>query len=231
MLNSFKELTKFERKLWIFSMFVVSISYLFLPEKDYLNLIVSLIGVTSLIFISKGHVLGHVIGILFSIIYSFISFYYQYYGELMTYLFLNIPMALFSIYSWVKHPYEDTSEVSVKKVSKHEWTFLCIGTIIITILFYFILKYFHTANLLFSTLSIATSFFASALSYLRSPYYALGYCGNDIMLIILWILASIENIAYFPMVICFLMFFVNDVYGYINWMNMMKKQNSDCSIK
>lgn len=228
MINSFKELTLFEKKLWIFSLFTVTLSYLFLPEKDYLNLVVSLIGVTSLIFVAKGHVLGHILGIIFSIIYAFISYFYQYYGELLTYVFMNIPIELFCIISWIKHPYKDTNEVEIKTINKKEWFILWICTIITTIIFYFILRYFNTTNLFFSTISISTSFIASTLSYLRSPYYALGYCANDIVLIILWILASIDNIAYFPMVICFVMFFINDIYGYYNWNKMYKRQKKDC---
>ena len=70
-LESFKSLTKFERNLWITSLITVTCSYLLLPEKDYVNLIASLIGVTSLIFIAKGHVLGQVFGLCFCILYTF----------------------------------------------------------------------------------------------------------------------------------------------------------------
>ena len=70
--------------------------------------------------------------------------------------------------------------------------------LVVTVLFYFILKALNTANLFFSTLSITTSFVASYLTFLRSPYYAIGYSANDVVLIILWILASVEDISYLP---------------------------------
>ena len=92
------------------------------------------------------------------------------------------------------------------------------------VIFYFILKYFNTANLVLSTFSVLTSFFAASLTFLRSPYYALGYAANDVVLIILWVLASVENPGYIPMVMCFVVFFVNDVYGYISWKRMAEMQ-------
>lgn len=101
---------------------------------------------------------------------------------------------------------------------------MIILTIFVTIIFYFILKAMGNANLLFSTISITTSFVASYLTYLRSPYYAIAYSLNDIVLIILWILASVENIAYVPMIFCFSMFLINDMYGFFNWKRMMIKQ-------
>ncbi len=68
---------------------------------------------------------------------------------------------------------------------------------------------------------------ASALTFLRSPYYALFYAANDIVLIVLWSLASAENISYIPMVICFSCFFINDLYGFINWQRMKKRQTKE----
>ena len=93
--------------------------------------------------------------------------------------------------------------------------------------FYFILKALGNANLLFSTISVTTSFLASYMTFMRSPYYAIGYSANDIVLIILWIMASIENISYLPMIACFVMFLANDLYGFINWRKMEKRQKDD----
>lgn len=95
---------------------------------------------------------------------------------------------------------------------------------LITFLFYWILKAFHTENLLPSTLSVTTSFIAVYLTFRRSPFFALAYAANDVVLIVLWILATIENLSYLSVVICFIMFLVNDVYGFINWLKMREKQ-------
>ena len=80
------------------------------------------------------------------------------------------------------------------------------------------------ANLMLSTVSITTSFLASYLTFMRSPYYALAYAANDIILIGLGVMASIKNITYLSMVLCFVMFFVNDMYGLINWKRMERRQ-------
>ena len=101
---------------------------------------------------------------------------------------------------------------------------LFLGAAAVTILFYFLLSYLNTANLIFSTISVFTSFFAAMLLICRSPYYALGYVANDVVLIVLWVLASIESLSYLPMVFCFLTFFVNDGYGFISWKRRQKRQ-------
>ncbi len=227
-LTSFKTLTKFEKGLWLTSLTVTILSYLlsylFSGSGDLLNLIASLIGVTALIFVAKGLVLGQLLTVVFSVFYGIISVLFAYYGEMITYLFMTTPMAIVAAVEWIKNPYKDTQEVKVHKVTKKQLAVMWLLTLVVTVLFYFILKALNTANLFFSTVSITTSFVASYLTFLRSPYYAIGYSANDVVLIILWILASMENLSYLPMVACFIMFLFNDLYGFYNWRRMQKRQ-------
>jgi nicotinamide riboside transporter PnuC len=80
--------------------------------------------------------------------------------------------------------------------------------------------------MLFSTLSVTTSFIAVYLTFRRSPYFALAYAANDIVLIVLWILAATKDVSYLSVMICFVLFLVNDVYGYISWRKMEQRQTS-----
>ena len=69
------------------------------------------------------------------------------------------------------------------------------------------------------TVFVATSFIAASLTLLRSSLYGLGYAANDIVLIIMWIMATVDDPLYLPMIVCFSVFFINDCYGFINWRN------------
>lgn len=225
--NPFRDLTKFEWALWMTSVVVVIASYLVAGGEGLLNMIASLIGVTALIFIAKGYVTGQVLTVIFAIFYGIVSYYFRYYGEMITYLCMTAPIAMISIISWLRHPYEDTREVEVAHVTKRQVLVMAILAIAVTTAFYYILAFLGNANLLFSTISVTTSFVACYLSFLRSPYYALGYAANDIVLIVLWVMATMEELSYLPMVICFVMFFVNDLYGYYNWKKMRKRQEKE----
>lgn len=224
--NPFKALTKFELVLWLSSIVIVSLSFLLSPSGDLLTLTASLIGVTALIFVAKGMVIGQVLTVVFAVFYGTISFFFGYYGEMITYLCMASPIAVFSVISWLRHPYEESSEVEVNTLKRWRIFLMLILAAIVTAAFYFILGFLGNANLLISTLSVTTSFLASFLTLLRSPYYALAYGANDIVLMILWTLATIVNISYLPMIICFAMFFANDLYGFLNWQKMKTLQNS-----
>lgn len=223
--NPFKDLSRFELILWISSLGLITLSFLLTKEKDYLSLTASLIGATALIFVAKGYVLGQVLTVVFSVFYGIISYFFQYYGEMITYLCMTAPIALMSVISWLKNPYENTKEVKVSRLSKRLKIILLISAPAVTVAFYFILKALGNANMFFSTLSITTSFVASYLTLFRSAYYAIGYSANDVVLIVLWVMAAVKEPSCSPMILCFVTFLANDLYGFYNWERMKKRQN------
>ena len=179
-----------------------------------------------MILCAKGNPWGQVLMILFSTFYGFTSYTFSYYGEMITYLCMTLPMSVIALISWLKNPYNgNRSEVKVNTISKCECVFICFLTIIVTIIFYFVLNHFNTANIVPSTISVTTSFVAVYLTFRRSPYFALAYATNDVVLIVLWVLASITDIHYISVVVCFVAFLANDVYGFINWLRMKKRQS------
>lgn len=213
--------------LWCSSVVLIVVSFCIFDRENYMTLTASLIGVTSLIFSAKGNPIAQVLMIIFSLIYGIISFSFAYYGEMITYLGMTMPMAVIALISWVKNPYNgNKSQVKVNHIHREEVAFMLILTAIVSIAFYFILEAFNTANIIPSTISVTTSFIAVYLTFRRSPFFALAYAANDVVLIVLWVMATMTNISYISVVICFGVFLVNDIYGFINWQRMKKKQIS-----
>ena len=211
--------------MWGFSVLFIVGAFVAFDRTNHLTLIASLVGATSLIFCAKGHPFGQLLMVLFSLLYGGISYTFAYYGEMMTYLGMTAPMALISLVSWLRHPYKgNKAQVAVERLKRGEWWLMLLLTAVVTAAFYFILRAFHTANLLPSILSVTTSFIAVYLTFRRSPYYALAYAANDLVLILLWLLATVEDMSYLSVVICFVMFLINDVYGFVSWKRMEKRQ-------
>ena len=208
--------SKNEIALWASSVLLILISFLAFDRTNYLSLTASLVGITSLIFFAKGNAFGNILMIIFSILYGIISYTFAYYGEMITYLGMTLPMAVFALISWLRNPYGGSKhEVKVGSIGKTERVLMLIASVPVTAAFYFILKHFGTSNLLPSTFSVTTSFLAAYLTFRRSPYYALAYALNDVVLIVLWTLASFESIRYVSVVVCFVAFLFNDISGFL----------------
>ena len=211
--------------LWSSSAGLILVSFLLFDRVNYMTLTASLIGITSLIFNAKGNPVGQALMVAFSLLYGAISYTFSYFGEMITYLGMTGPMALFALISWLRNPYKGNhAEVAVNRIGKWEYAGMYVLTALVTLLFYGILDHFHTANMIPSTLSVTTTFIAVYLTFRRSPYFALAYAANDVILILLWTLAAKENISYLSVIICFVVFLVNDLYGFISWKRMEKRQ-------
>ena len=216
-----------EIALWASSAALIIVSFCLFDRENYMTLAASLIGVSSLILNAKGHPIGQALMIIFSLLYGIISYSFSYYGEMLTYLGMTMPMAVFSLISWIRHPYEGKrSEVKVNAIGKREVLLMLLASAVVTCAFYFILVHFKTAIIIPSTISVTTSFIAAYLTFRRSPYFALAYAANDVVLIVLWIMASVENTVYISVVVCFSTFLINDIYGFLSWKRMKARQTA-----
>lgn len=217
--------TKYEKILWLSSIALILGSFFLFDRENYLTLVASLVGATALIYCAKGNIFGQVLMMIFCLIYTWISYTYRYHGEVITYMGMTMPMSVVGFISWFKNPFQGSHrEVTVERVGKKDIVLMLCLTVVVTVIFYFVLRYLGTANLTVSTISVTTSFIAVFLSYKRSPYFALGYAFNDVVLIILWTLASFTDISYLSVVICFIIFLVNDLYTFYNWGRILEKQ-------
>ena len=228
MKNLTSQFTKTDRILWLTSISLVVLFFLLFDRVGYLTLVASLIGVTSLIFNAKGNPVGQILMILFSILYGIISYSFAYYGEMITYLGMTAPMAAVALVAWLRNPYKgNRAEVAVAHMKGKDWTVMSLATVAVTVVFYFILDYFHTANLIPSTISVTTSFAAAWLTYKRSPWFAVAYAANDVVLIVLWVLASLTDRSYISVAVCFAVFLINDLYGFVSWRKMRARQEQN----
>ena len=217
--------SKGELTLWGSSAGLILISFFLFDRVNFMTLAASLIGTTSLIFNAKGNPIGQALMVVFSLLYGVISYSFSYFGEMITYLGMTGPMALFALISWLRNPFKGNhAEVAVNRLDNKEIVLMYVLTALVTVVFYFILDHFGTANMIPSTLSVTTSFIAVYLTFRRSPYFALAYAANDVVLIVMWTMAAAEDISYLSVIICFVMFLVNDLYGFVSWKRMEKRQ-------
>ena len=156
-MKSFKSAMKYfslgEILLWSFSVILIVMSFCLFDKENYLTLAASLIGVTSLIFNVKGNSIGQVLMIVFSLLYVYISHAFGDYGEMLTYVCMSMPMAIFALISWLKNSYKGNKpEVKVNRLKKNEPIVMWLAAAVITLIFYFILKAFNTKNIIPGTI-------------------------------------------------------------------------------
>lgn len=228
MKNPFRYFTRFEWCLITFSYAAIILTFFLFNRENYFNFISSIVGIAALIFSAKGNPFGPLLMIIFSLGYGVISYSFSYYGEMITYLGMSLPMSIFAFIAWFRNPYgKGHAVVKVGKMNLKSWGITLLLSLAVTIIFYFILRALDTPNLIPSTISVTTSFAAAYLTSRRSPFFALAYALNDIVLIVLWVLATLTDLSYLSVTVCFVVFLINDLYSFTNWCRMAKKQRQN----
>lgn len=62
--------------------------------------------------------------------------------------------------------------------------------------------------------------------YFTNGEIALWVC--SVVLIVLWVLASVVDAKYISVVVCFVAFLANDLYGFVSWQKIQKRQSKEC---
>lgn len=223
--NPFRGFSKKDWVLLLVSLAVVTGCNVATPQVVWSTALGVMVGAVALVLMARGDVWGQVLTMVFSVLYGITSWKFRYYGEVITYVGMTLPMALMAVISWLKHPYRgNRAEVEIHRLTGRQKVGMGIGAVLVTAVLGALLWRLNTPNLLFSTLSVTTSFLAAYLTYYRSVWYAVAFAANDVVLVILWVLASVKDASFTPMIGCFVMFFCNDLYGFVCWKRREKKQ-------
>lgn len=228
----FKKLNWFERIYPIVAIIVIIASFGIAPEKNWLSLVCSLVGIIAFFSVAKGFYIAPFLSITQAVLYLILSISQKYYGEMILGV-VTIIMSLVTIITWLKNRNkEDKDFVQVNKITKWEYIFILPICAVVGVGCYFMLKAFNTNELLTSTFSMVASLSSAYLVFRRSSYYAVGYIINDVIVVVLWCL-TIKNVGleFLPTILGYVLYFVNDIYGLVNWKLMERRQNKQKNIE
>ena len=117
---------------WLGSLAVVAVSNFLGGNVDPLTLIAALTGVTALMLAAKGQVFAQYLMIVFCLLYGAISCRFRYWGEMLTYLGMSLPMAVWSAVTWRRNTaHEAGSAVAIRRLTGRDLALLVGGAVLL----------------------------------------------------------------------------------------------------
>lgn len=204
---------------------IFSIIYKF----NFLYIISSVLGIIGVFFLSKGNIVGVFVCIIQLFFYSIISYFNGFYGEVLTNVFIALPLYIINIVTWIKNINSKSGEVKINSKIKTREVLLSILIIsLISIVIYFLLDYFNTSFVLLSTLTFLFNTLGVYFLVRRSGINFIFYLLSNVSSILMWIfmLTQTNNLSIITTLINIAIYFVLNTYGIINWFKLEKKQNT-----
>ncbi len=197
---------------------------------SWMSAVTGIFGLSCVLFAAKGKIIGIFFTWVMIVFYSILSYKNKYYGEVFINLCMMFPMTIIQLISWLKNLGKDYV-VKVNSITKKEIIIVCSAAALAFVAFYFILRALNTSQLIFSTISIVTSVLATYFQSRRSKYGFLAFLVNDAVLCVLWLFATLEDIKNVAMLTAVALYVVSDIYGFISWGILQKRQQKDNTVQ
>ena len=195
-------------------------------KASWISAIAGIFGLSCVLFAAKGKVICVFLTWGMIVFYSLLSYQNKYYGEVFINLCLMFPMTVIQLVAWIKNLGKD-HVVKVNSITKKEVFIVVLVACVAFVAFYFILRALNTSQLIISTISIVTSVLATYFQSRRSKYGFLAFLFNDVVLCVLWLFATLEDTANVAMLTAVALYVVSDIYGFISWGVLQKRQQKE----
>ena len=175
---------------------------------------------------AKGKVITQFLGIAWFSFYVFISYKQKFYGEALVYLTVMIPLYIYGVIHWLQNRDKTDNVVIVRNnLSKKEWLISGFSLCAVAVGIFFLLKALNTAQLVVNTLSFVTMLPAVYLLMRRCKWNQIAFLVNDFIVPFLWLFLVLEgDYSFLPMCIYHVFQITYDIYGFIEWIKLEKKQ-------
>jgi nicotinamide mononucleotide transporter len=221
-MNYFGDWKTFE-KVWlgISTLLILSLSLYW--GDGLIGVTASLTGIWCVILVAKGKISNYYVGIVNILTYAWVAYSWKFYGEVMLNLMFFLPMQFVGILLWRKHMNSKVKEVKTKIMTqKQRFTWFVIA--FVTILFYGQWLASLGGNMpYFDSVSTILSIIAMILMVMRYVEQWVLWIGVNVASICLWIYALSNGGTDISVLIMWVAYLVNSVYGLYNW-NKLSQQ-------
>lgn len=184
----------------------------YITKDSLISLISGVTGIISVILCSQRKISFYFFGFIQLGTYMYLAWQQRFYGELVENVFYIITM-LIGIVVWLKNYNTEERIVESKRLSERSFYIICSIMVFICVLFGYYMKYFTDNTQPFmDSFSTVPAFIAQTLLMLRYREQWIFWIIIDVVSIFMWLFA--DN---WIMVIQFIFWTMNCIYGYKKW--------------
>ncbi|MBE6493325.1 MAG: nicotinamide mononucleotide transporter [Methanosphaera stadtmanae] len=206
-------------KVWliiaVFSVFILSLY----SNNNMISIIAAITGIISVICSGKGKLSGFGFGVINAIVYAYIAYNTRYYGEMLLNLFYYLPLQFYGFYIWSQHINPQTKEVIKTSMNKQNRLIVLIIAIVTTIIYGVILSNFGDSYPFLDSFCSVLSVITMILAIKRFMEQWILWIGVNSSRILLWILASLNNINNIAILLMSIVYLINSIIMFIKWKN------------
>ncbi len=211
-------------KVWLllFSIIIIGLSIYW--KDSFIGIVASLTGIWCVVLVAKGKIANYYFGIVTVTAYAYVAFSQHYYGEVMLNMLYFFPMQFVGIYLWrKKRVSKKKDDVKVVYMTNKQRLLWFIVIVVVTILYGFVLKHLGGNLPFIDSSSTVMSVIAMILMVFVFVEQWVLWILVDIVSIIMWCTVMINGGNDIAVLVMWVAFLVNAIYGLYNWIKIEKQ--------
>lgn len=223
----FKDWTLFE-KVWLISFTLIGLGISIAWGDSFIGFIATITGMLANILVAKGKISTYLFGAIGVATYGYVAFGYGLYGEAMLNWGFYFSANIIGFFMWNKNKKQAEEklfgeDVPVKKLTKKGWLVVVALFIIGSITYAFILTTLNAQQVRLDSMAVVLSIIAQVLMLMRYVEQWYLWVLVNILSIGLWVVTLVQSGGNdYVMIIMWVSYLVNSIYGLINWIKLSK---------
>ena len=212
----FADWSRFEIS-WLALSTVIMIVLSIIWGDNLLALISGITGILGVVLAAKGKVSTYIFATVNVAIYAFLTFQNHLYGEFMLNAFYYIPMNFIGFYLWSRHKDNESGEVEGKKLTGKQTVIMFVIVAAVVLVYWQILSRIGGQLALIDAMSTVFSVVALIMQVARYAEQWLLWIIVNVVSVVMWLLLIGKDSSAVTMVVMWVAYLFNSVYGYYNW--------------
>lgn len=208
-------------QLFLVSMVLLQIIVFIINPDSLINIVAGVAGVISVVLFAKGKISAYFIGFIQTFTYLYLAWTNCFYGEVLENIFYFVTM-IWGIIVWKNNMTtndDGVEEIKSKKFTTSQWIISIILTVIATYLMGLWLTSIGSAQAYTDAATNILAIFAQLLMVWRFREQWIWWIVIDLLCIKMWFVAG-----NWSMVMMYIAWTINCIYGWYNWSKLNKNQ-------
>ena len=222
---------KLFEKIWLAAFTLITIGLFIAWHDSWIGLAAALTGMLCVVLAAKGKISNYYVGIPNILLYAYIAYQNKYYGEVQLNLLYFLPMSIIGIILWKRHVNKKKSkdDVVARLLSSKErvfWIVIAIASVIIYGLF---LGWIRGSLPFVDAATNVFSIIAMILMVKRAVEQWVSWIIVDVLTIIMWMKAFLTTGNDITILIMWVAYLVNAIYGLTNWVKLYRQAHKEAA--
>ena len=213
-------------KVWMIASLIIITVLSIITNSSIIQIVAAICGVIYVFGTATENRYGQLFGMVNSGLYGIIMFNNKIFGTAIYDFIYCIPIQIYTFINWGKNK-QGEEKTKVSTYTKSQRAIILLLTILLVSIYCIIVTKFNFQFALIDGISIILGVVGLYMTSKKKLEQWYVFIVSNIAMFVLWSIKTVEDISNLPMLLMWIIYFVNNSYGLFSWSRKIKLENNE----